>query len=627
MHFRYDINGLRAIAVIAVVLFHFNPTWLPGGFAGVDVFFVISGFLMTGIIFRGIESDKFSVIKFYISRANRIIPALAFLCIALMIFGCYYLGPDELQSLGKHAASSVGFFSNLIYWRESGYFDASSHEKWLLHTWSLSVEWQFYVIYPLLLVALSKLFSLRSIKLIIVIATGLGFIANIFITLRWPDASYYLLPSRVWEMTFGGIAYLYPLRASKPKKKILEVLGLSLILATYFLISNETAWPGYFSIFPVLGAFLVIQSNQQASVVTKNLILQKLGTWSYSIYLWHWPLVVGIYYLSLEPIFTYIFIFLSVLLGYLSSTYIEQINFKNSFCKFRDYLTCKPLQLFALTALFGWVLYIEKGFFNYTPAEYQNLIKSVSSSPFREECHLNTYQKPEDSCEYFGKNVRWATLGDSHVTEISYALAEKLKLTNIGLKHFSFSACEPSYNKPASFSKCALWYNEAASYIIENKEIKNVLLNHRLTKYMFGDAVFNLQVNSNPELSTHASKIIKSFDELIFDLAASKEKVYIIYPLPELPQKINRLIDFSYKVDNELSNIPGTSLVWYNERNAFIINHFNTIKYPQNVHFIKPYDIFCDENDCFAVKNNTPLYFDDNHLSTLGASELLTLLE
>lgn len=140
MQFRKDINGLRAIAVIAVVLFHFNASWMPGGFAGVDVFFVISGFLMTRIIFRGIEQENFSILRFYVARANRIIPALAVLCVALLAFGWFYFTPMDYKVLGKHVGSSMGFLSNVVYWTESGYFDTSSLEKWLLHTWSLSVE-------------------------------------------------------------------------------------------------------------------------------------------------------------------------------------------------------------------------------------------------------------------------------------------------------------------------------------------------------------------------------------------------------------------------------------------------------------------------------------------------------
>ncbi|GAL07089.1 O-antigen acetylase [Photobacterium aphoticum] len=205
MKFRADINGLRALAVIAVVLFHFNPSWVPGGFAGVDVFFVISGFLMTGIIFRGFENSNFSIINFYVARANRIIPALSVVCLALLVFGWFYLTPLDYRALGKHVTSSMGFLSNVIYWRESGYFDTASHSKWLLHTWSLSVEWQFYMIYPVVLVLLKKCMSLTNIKRLLVAGTTIGFILSAYATYRWPNPAYFLLPTRAWEMMMGGL--------------------------------------------------------------------------------------------------------------------------------------------------------------------------------------------------------------------------------------------------------------------------------------------------------------------------------------------------------------------------------------------------------------------------------------
>ena len=219
MQFRKDINGLRAIAVLAVVLFHFNASWLPGGFAGVDVFFVISGFLMTGIIFRGINQGDFSVLKFYIARANRFIPALAVLCVALLLFGWFYLGPTEYRALGKHVAGSMAFLSNVFYWMEAGYFDAASHEKWLLHTWSLSAEWQFYILYPLILVVLRKFMSAKKVKIAVLLITILCFIFSVIATYKWPSFSYYLLPTRAWEMLIGGIAYLYPFKLKENRKK------------------------------------------------------------------------------------------------------------------------------------------------------------------------------------------------------------------------------------------------------------------------------------------------------------------------------------------------------------------------------------------------------------------------
>ena len=270
MNFRYDINGLRAIAVIAVVLFHFNPTWVPGGFAGVDVFFVISGFLMTGIIFRGLESDSLNLFKFYVARANRIIPALAVLCLVLLVFGWFYLTSLDYKTLSKHLASSIGFVSNVVYWRESGYFDATSYEKWLLHTWSLSVEWQFYILYPVVLIILKEFLSLENLKRIIILGTVLSFGLSVIATMKWPNPAYYLLPTRAWEMMIGGIAFLYPWNLSKNKKKLTEITGFLLILASYIFVSSAIPWPGYFAIFPVLGAYLVIISNQQSSIITNN---------------------------------------------------------------------------------------------------------------------------------------------------------------------------------------------------------------------------------------------------------------------------------------------------------------------------------------------------------------------
>ena len=163
IQYRPDIDGLRAIAVLLVVIFHFQNAILPGGFVGGDVFFTISGYLMTGIILSSIQDNSFSIFKFYLSRAKRILPALSLLCATLMIIGWFLLPPLNYMALGKHALSSVLFVSNFVYWQESGYFDAESHEKWLLHTWSLSTEWQFYILFPIFILLVKDLFSKRAI--------------------------------------------------------------------------------------------------------------------------------------------------------------------------------------------------------------------------------------------------------------------------------------------------------------------------------------------------------------------------------------------------------------------------------------------------------------------------------
>lgn len=199
-NFRTDINGLRAIAVCSVILFHFNILGFKGGFIGVDVFFVISGFLMTGIIMQGIEANKFSVLQFLLARAARIMPALFILCVVLLLYGVVELIPPDLEKLGRHAASSILFFSNLLYIKEFGYFD-NNDDKWLLHTWSLSVEWQFYVVLPFALIILTKITKSKKLfELAILLAFLFSITASILLTPSKPTASFFHLATRAWEL-------------------------------------------------------------------------------------------------------------------------------------------------------------------------------------------------------------------------------------------------------------------------------------------------------------------------------------------------------------------------------------------------------------------------------------------
>lgn len=326
MKFRSDINGLRAIAVIAVVLYHFSVPRFEGGFLGVDVFFVISGFLMTGIIFRGIEKGGFSILTFYKYRARRIIPALAVLCFVLLAVGWFVLLPSEFRALGKEAAASIGFFSNISFWREAGYFDVRSLEKWLLHTWSLSVEWQFYLLYPLLLVALTKWLPAAWVRRWIIVGTGLSFAVCIYLSAptKWPTAAFYLLPTRAWEMLAGAIVYLYPIRASGRTRTALEWTGLALIAFGLFRFNAQMMWPGWLAIVPVGGTALIIAAARD-SWVTGSKPAQFIGKISYSVYLWHWPMVVALSYYgkAIHPIWVGGGIVASFILGYLSWWLVE----------------------------------------------------------------------------------------------------------------------------------------------------------------------------------------------------------------------------------------------------------------------------------------------------------------
>lgn len=628
MKYRKDINGLRAVAVIAVVLFHFNPEIMPGGFAGVDVFFVISGFLMTGIIVKGLLSNNFSVLGFYAARASRIIPALSFLCAVLLFLGYFFLTPLDLKELGNHVVSSLGFISNFIYWRESGYFDSASHTKWLLHTWSLSVEWQFYILYPIMLMVIKKVFGFNSIRYIVLVGTLIGFLFCVAASYKWATGSYYLLPTRAWEMMVGGVAYLYPFKLGERQKKVVEYLGLSMVVFSYIFHSKFNLWPGYLAAIPVVGAFLIIQAHRENSVFTGNRVFQAIGSWSYSVYLWHWPIVVAIYYFSADEIYVYGGIALSILLGCLSKKYIENIRFKDRNSDDFRSLKHQPYHIAIVIGAIGCVFYYSNGFLSYATPSYRNVVESIVSSPYRDTCHIGSYNKPSKACEYIGDQVSWATFGDSHTVEIAYVLAKKLSQENIGLKHFSFSGCKPSYEQVDSYSKCSKWYNEAVDYIISDSRIRNVVFNHRFTAMVLGGDANNYPVANTPDniITSDVRSVIAQTDKLINLFASTKDNVYVFYPIPELPRDIAKLVGENYLTDQDILNIVGTDTKWYEARNNYFINHFDSTEYPDNVHFINPKDVFCDKDNCYAVKDGVALYFDDDHPSLAGAEKLINLM-
>jgi peptidoglycan/LPS O-acetylase OafA/YrhL len=615
VQFRKDINGLRAIAVIAVVLFHFNASWMPGGFAGVDVFFVISGFLMTGIIFRGIEQENFSILKFYVARANRIIPALAVLCLVLLVFGWFYLTPLDYRALGKHVGSSMGFLSNIIYWRESGYFDAASHEKWLLHTWSLSAEWQFYIIYPLVLVAMRKFMSLKAMKATVLVGTVLGFIFCVIATYKWPNPAYYLLPTRAWEMMIGGVAYLYPLKLAENRKKAFEWVGLALIISSYIFITKENLWPGYLALIPVLGAFLLIQAQRNDSIVTGNIVFQSLGKWSYSIYLWHWPLVVAIYNFSLNEQFIYFGIILSVILGFISNRYVEVVKFRNDFKTIPQYFKCKPIYLVLFIGVLGSITFYEKGFLNrFDIPDIENLYlaRNKAENYYRSNlmqafsnnnesydetflCTLDggnqNISSITDCLDYKLKGEGYLIIGDSHGRDFLHSLL--IAYPNINFSMLHQSSCVPTEYMLGDIHCFKYLDKLRESFISGNKKIKGIIFaslygDDEGLKSLVGDIENNLYgdipiylVNAGPRL-----------DKDIVDLAIKNRKVKDYYLLTD---RNSKAIEINNKLD--------------------LLRH--------NIVIFDKYSAFCkDDSICHLNEGTEPYIWDGDHLSLLGIKKV-----
>lgn len=293
--YRPDIDGLRAVAIISVLTFHAFPSIMPGGFIGVDIFFVISGFLISTITFSSLERNRFSLLEFYSRRILRIFPALILTLVFCATFGWLILFSNEYKQLGKHIAAGSGFIQNFILLGESGYFDNLAETKPLLHLWSLAIEEQFYIFWPLLLMHVwRRQWNFLSITTIVA-TISLG--ANIYLTNSNPSASFYLPISRFWELMIGGIlAYisLHRPQLIEGNKNFQSFLGFSLIFLGLFFINKGREFPGWWALLPTLGAFFFISAGPN-TWLNQNFLANKVMVWvgliSYPLYLWHWPLL------------------------------------------------------------------------------------------------------------------------------------------------------------------------------------------------------------------------------------------------------------------------------------------------------------------------------------------------
>ena len=293
--YRPDVDGLRAIAVLLVVVFHAFPEALPGGFVGVDVFFVISGYLISSIIFSSVERGTFSFAEFYARRIKRIFPALIAVLASLYAVGWFTLFADEFKQLGKHILAGAGFVSNLVLWSEAGYFDTSAETKPLLHLWSLGIEEQFYIIYPLLIVVVHRM-GVR-IPVFLGLLGGASFLWNVATVAPGSVAAFYSPLTRFWELLLGAsLAYraLHARTVSDGGRGFAALVGLALICSGAAILNQTSAFPGWNALLPTVGTALVVWSSPRASfnrVLFGNRALVAIGLISYPVYLWHWPLL------------------------------------------------------------------------------------------------------------------------------------------------------------------------------------------------------------------------------------------------------------------------------------------------------------------------------------------------
>ncbi|MDI2089987.1 acyltransferase family protein [Commensalibacter oyaizuii] len=603
--FRYDINGLRAIAVIAVLIFHYNHAWLQGGFTGVDIFFVISGYLITTIILKQSKKSTFSLIRFYKSRIKRIVPALLMVCIILIIVGYALFEPMTYKPIGQYSYSSLLFVSNFVYYTKSGYFDASSDDNFLLHTWSLSVEWQFYLIYPIILLLFYKIFHKNTVKLILILITITSFSLNIYFATFNSNFAFYMLPTRIWELLIGALAFLYPIALTYYYKKIVALLGIAIIIISLLIIPATAPWSSYFIILPVAGAYLLIISKPD-KIFLSNFIFQLIGKLSYSIYLVHWPIIVFFRTIQVN-LNIYSYILLTSIFSSLLYVLIERKR-NYSYIFILSYLT---------TILTG--LYIS---INGISARIQDEKYKLDATQFHQQYYGGKNIPSLSMVTSFNKQANpqpeFILTGDSHARQYgNYFLNQKINF--IGLFADGCLAFHDFYINILTQNKylkaCIKQYDNLQKTLRKNPN-SDIIMVQRWDLYEF----YPIHHIANQPNTSDLFKALKQEIEQLIKEGGNQRHYFIIgrtFDSNYSSFKCNAKKQlFFYKYINPLpcqTTIP-KSAIYINDLLKKITSDI------PNVYFIDPNDAICSQDTCKIVDNrNNPILSNEDHLSIFGA--------
>lgn len=629
MQYRPEIDGLRSLAVIPVILFHAGFGLFSGGYIGVDIFFVISGYLITTILLEEIKADRFSLIRFYERRARRILPALFLVVCACIPFAWEMLPPKDMKNFSQSILSVVGYVSNIFFWKTSDYFATASELKPLLHTWSLSVEEQYYLLFPALLLFLLRKRADRLFAVLLGIQIFSLMLAQWVVQAK-PEFAFYMLPTRAWELVTGSlIAYGLISRPgvllSRWPMEVGGWLGIAAITYATFGFAKATPFPGLYALVPALGtALIIVCASEQTQVgrLLGNRLLVGIGLLSYSAYLWHQPLFAFARIYTVEaPSANLMFwlIALTVFLAYLTWRFIER--------PFRDrqlvgsrglFMVCVSMSL--LLALFGLGGAMSHGYRALRFDEkFVDVLRTAQESPLVKKCHADDkkYIEPADACEYQEGHLSWAVFGDSHAVELAYALSEKLRESGQKLKHFSYSSCAPSFGRNVEPGKkhCPKWTQDALEYIAKNDDIKNVVVSYRINAALYGG--HEVVYPNLPDSVSEKERVAAwgSYVQSLSYLLAHHKKVYLVLQAPELPAEMEHLI---FKSSDPTGTILGVSAEWWQRRTAFIKAHLKEV--PDGVNIIDPAALLCNTTSCIAARNGSAYYIDDDHLSLGGAA-------
>lgn len=652
MKYRPDIDGLRAVAVLSVVLFHAGVPWLPGGFVGVDVFFVISGYLITRILVEEESAGHYSIADFYVRRARRILPALYCVLAAVLLFGLLLLLPLELLGLSKSVLATTLFSSNFLFWRQSGYFDVSAELKPLLHTWSLAVEEQFYVLWPLLLV----FFYRRgwSIPWATFALIGLSFALSCLFLPEKPSAVFFLLPGRAWELLIG--AWIATGCFDEPKSRFwrdcFSVVGVILLAGSVLLLSKALPFPGWNALFPCVGAVLIIAAGKGA-VVNRYLLSARplvfVGLVSYSFYLWHWPILSYVRILNLgllPPLAAGISVVLSFLLATWSWRFVEnryrragRAGQKPAFVLFKYSIGGLALCLIA-----GAVVLLQG-----LPSRIsiQAIDAQDAAHDFNETrgvCQLNMGQvrlpdleKCTSSRVGGGAKKTLVVWGDSHAEAMIPGITVMPDLEEGRLFQTTKTSCPPLIGAVVvrggrEYQECSQFNSEVIKFLRQRDDLTTIVLAARWPVYALetgfgvsenvaGAPTYSLLASKEAPFSASNSVEVfrASLGNTIDQLVRAGKKVIVVGAVPEMMFDVPSCV-----ARKRMSLLPavdcglpqGTVVERVGEVNSAIEDA--TRQYKALAVF--PSQMLCREGYCRVESPTTEiLYYDHNHLSTAGA--------
>ena len=662
--YRPDIDGLRAIAVISVIIYHakisFADTYvLNGGFLGVDIFFVISGYLITSIILREIKIKKnFSFQDFYLRRSRRILPVLLIVFLFTFLLGYLFLEPIFFSELSKSIISSIFFFSNLFFYYSGIQYDAqSSLVIPLLHTWSLSVEEQFYLIYPLILLTIIKLlkFSYHFFLSIII----LSLLSSEFLSHYNQELNFYLLTSRIWELMLGSLCAFIKIKYYKCLLKnneiqIIHILGTLLIFLSFVFFSDNDRNPSLITLLPVIGTVLIIFFESKDSIIFKILsskLFVFIGLISYSLYLWHYP-VFAFSRIIFEGsdkniLLVKIIIPLIILILSLFTFYCIEKPFRNkSFISKKSFII--TLLSFLLINIIINILVIKnEGFTNRVPKILTK--ENINDRGRLEDENGICDERLNKFCELGSKDdPRIILLGDSQMAAIEYQLAHKALNNNYSFSSITKMSCiylpeflRVNIKKNLNDKNCNPFTQDIKKKFLNKNKNSIIVLGGRYTMYLSGTKFNNMEggiesvspwdwrfIHRDKKFSPEEG-VKKSILEL-----TKNNKVVLIYPIPEVGWHVPQKIFLNHRIESlkfwqskddimkKKQNIT-TSYKVYLNRNKKIIELFDSIS-SKNIYRVYPHKIFCnlDTKRCNAHDEDNIYYYDHHHLSTYGANLL-----